>query len=206
MHTIAFLKGIALALIISVPLGPMALLCIKRSYRDGFWAGWATTIGIALGDMLFALVAGFGLSYITDLIHTYEKPIKLLGLLFLLMFGVYTMFTKLHSAKPHEHHASFIKSFYTAFFLTLSNILSLLGVIALVSWLTAAKLYGNVDTTLLAVGVFVGVFAWFTLINIVVHFFKERISTTTLNTINYVIGMSISIVALALLARLFLWA
>lgn len=204
MHALAFLKGIVIALIISIPLGPMALLCIKRTYRDGFWAGWATSLGIALGDTVFAIIAGFSLSFMLAFIHAHERIVNILGIIFLLLFGIYTIYSKLHVENPHERHVGFIKSLSTSFLLTLSNILGFVGVIALISWLTATKTYGNLDVYLLAAGVFIGVLTWFSGINFFVHVFKEKLKVQILNRINKYIGFAICSIAIIMIIRLFL--
>lgn len=204
MYAPTFFHGIAIALIVSVPLGPMALLCIKRTYSHGFWAGWATSLGIASGDTIFALIAGLSLSFLTDKIEQYKNPISLLGVIFLLGFGLFTIYSKIEPNRQNEKKLSFSKSYYTSLILSLSNLLTLLGMVALASWFSATECQPKADTLLMATGVFIGVLSWFTMINILLHFLKDRVKIDALNKINKIIGTGICLVSILMLIRLYL--
>lgn len=201
MHGVAFLQGVTIALIISVPLGPMALLCVRRTYRDGFWIGWGTSLGIALGDTIFATVAVFSLSFLLDTIHLYERKITIFGIIFLFLFGLFTIFSKIKPLKRDERQIGFFTSFYTSLLLTFSNLLTLVGIIALISWFNTE---GRLDMSLMTTGIFSGVLGWFTLLNIIIYFFKEKIDPATLNKINKIIGIGICAISILMLLRLFL--
>lgn len=203
MHLIFFLKGLAISLLIAVPLGPMALLCIKRTYRDGFWAGWATSLGIALGDAIFATIAGLSLTFLLEKIKQYEKIIELIGIIILFAFGVFTIFSKVTQPKQHEKRHGFTRNLYTSILLTLSNVLTLLGLIAMFSWLGAINHTNYKDTFSAILGVFTGVLGWFTGVNLFIHFFKEKISSRFLSILNKIFGITICFGAILMLFRLF---
>lgn len=201
-HILPFLKGLLIALIVAVPLGPMAILAIKRSFNYGFLSGWATALGIAIGDTIFAIIAGFSLTFLMDKIRIYEKPIEIIGALLLFGFGVFTYCSKVTRAKDHEHKAGFFGSLTTSVILTLSNILTLLGFIALFSWVGMSTQENYLDTSITIAGVFIGILSWFTLINILIHLFKSKLDLKILNITNKVFGIGICGASIMMLIKL----
>ena len=64
------LKGILIGIIASAPMGPVGILCIQRTLNKGRWYGFATGLGAAISDMLYALITGLGMSFIMDFISS----------------------------------------------------------------------------------------------------------------------------------------
>ena len=67
------IEGVAIGFLIAVPVGPAAVLCIRRSIPVGAVAGYMTGIGAALGDAVFGAVAAFGLSFVEQFVHERER-------------------------------------------------------------------------------------------------------------------------------------
>ncbi|MDD4952426.1 MAG: lysine transporter LysE, partial [Desulfovibrionaceae bacterium] len=65
MYPIYFLKGLAIGLSISAPVGPIGLLCIQRTLAGGRRSGLASGLGAAVADTFYGCVAGFGLSFVS---------------------------------------------------------------------------------------------------------------------------------------------
>ena len=84
-------KGLLVGIIASAPMGPVGVLCIQRTIRKGRAYGIATGAGAALSDILYAIVTGFGMSFVMDFIDNKENLfwLKLLGSVMLLFFGLY---------------------------------------------------------------------------------------------------------------------
>ena len=62
------LKGVLIGIIASAPMGPVGVLCIQRTLNKGRWYGFVTGIGAAMSDIIYAMLTGFGMSFIMDLI------------------------------------------------------------------------------------------------------------------------------------------
>jgi threonine/homoserine/homoserine lactone efflux protein len=58
-------KGIAIGLSIAAPVGPIGVLCIRRSLADGRQVGLATGMGAATADAVYGSIAGFGLTAVS---------------------------------------------------------------------------------------------------------------------------------------------
>ena len=59
---IYIIKGIIIGIVASAPMGPVGILCIRRTIKKGRIYGLATGAGAALSDVFYALITGFGLS------------------------------------------------------------------------------------------------------------------------------------------------
>lgn len=81
-------KGMGLGFAIAAPVGPIGLLCIRRSLAQGRWMGLATGLGAATADGLYGAVAGFGLTAVADLLIAQATVLRIVGAISLL-FGVY---------------------------------------------------------------------------------------------------------------------
>ena len=83
-----FLQGLAFGLAMAVPVGPIGLLCIRRSLEDGFAVGFATGLGAAVADAGYGAVAAFGLTVISAFLLAWQTPLALAGGVFLIWLGI----------------------------------------------------------------------------------------------------------------------
>src|ERR1700753_143366 len=73
------ISGVIMGLIAAVPIGPVNLICIRRTFAFGPLNGFVSGLGAALGDGIFAAITGFGLTWIAQLIEGYATIIELIG-------------------------------------------------------------------------------------------------------------------------------
>ena len=83
------LRGLAIGILISAPMGPIGVLCIQRTLNKGQWAGFFTGVGAAMSDIIYCMLTGLGMSFIIDFIETNQNIIQILGSIVLLVFGAY---------------------------------------------------------------------------------------------------------------------
>lgn len=86
------LTGWAIGLVAAVPIGPVNLICIRRTLQFGRLYGFMSGLGAALGDGLFACIAGFSLTAISQLIAGYSTPLQIIGGIMLVVIGVRMFF------------------------------------------------------------------------------------------------------------------
>src|ERR1043166_6651760 len=84
------MSGIVMGLIAAVPIGPVNLICIRRSFAFGPLNGFVSGLGAALGDGVFAAITGLGLTWVAQLIEGYATIIELIGGAMLVFFGFRT--------------------------------------------------------------------------------------------------------------------
>src|SRR3982751_3216677 len=85
------MSGIVMGLIAAVPIGPVNLICIRRSFAFGPLNGFVSGLGAALGDGLFAAIMGFGLTWIAQMIEGYATIIELTGGAIMVWMGYKTL-------------------------------------------------------------------------------------------------------------------
>nr|WP_320058054.1 LysE family transporter [uncultured Bacteroides sp.] len=117
------IKGFIIGVVVSAPLGPVGVLCIQRTLNKGRWYGFVTGLGASLSDIAYALLTGYGMSFIFDFINANIFYLQLLGSVMLLAFGYYTFRSNpVQSIRPaSSSKGTYFHNFITAFAVTLSN-------------------------------------------------------------------------------------
>lgn len=160
-------------MIISAPIGPVGVLCIQRTVNNGRLSGIISGVAAAIGDSIFAIIAAFGLSFISSTIVENESWIRIFGGIILLYFGLRVYSTKPRDCSAEQDKINHFGTFGSAFMLTISNplvILSILAVFSILGIVNPAASYSS--TALLVFGVFTGaVFLYLLVCN---FFFNHR--------------------------------
>ena len=118
-------KGMLIGVIASAPMGPVGILCVQRTLNKGRWFGFATGIGAAVSDIIYAAFAGFGMSFVMDFITNDQNRfyLQIGGSILLLCFGWYTYHTdptqKMHQSGKQQ--GTLWYNTWTAFLVTFSN-------------------------------------------------------------------------------------
>lgn len=121
---IYIIKGVIIGVVASAPMGPVGILCLRRTIKKGRIYGLATGAGAALSDLFYALITGFGLSLIPFLTEGENVFwVKLVGGAMLMGFGVYMFRTgpRVTAHPESKSKGSIFRNFITSFFITLCN-------------------------------------------------------------------------------------
>jgi threonine/homoserine/homoserine lactone efflux protein len=183
-------KGIVIGIIVSAPLGPVGVLCIQRTLNKGRWYGFVTGIGAAISDIFYALLTGFGMSFVFDYVQQNMYYLQLLGSLMLLGFGIYTFRSNpVNSIRTiSANKGTYVHNMVTAFFVTLSNpliIFLFIGLFARFSFVSNT-IY---ESFTLYAAIAVGALLWWFFITTVVSKLRERFDVRGVWIINRVIGV-----------------
>ena len=121
-------KGMLIGIIASAPMGPVGVLCLQRTINKGRWYGFVTGCGAALSDLFYALITGYGMSFVFNYVSNNIFYLQLFGSILLLFFGYYTFRSNPVKAlrAPSGKKGSYMHNFLTAFLVTLSNPLIIL--------------------------------------------------------------------------------
>ena len=134
------IKGLMVGIIASAPMGPVGILCIQRTIQKGRTYGIVTGAGAALSDIIYALITGFGMSFVMEIIDNEQNIfwMKLIGSLMLFSFGIYMFRTDPRKClRPSmKKRGTLLHNFTTALLVTLSNPLIIFLFIALFNMLT----------------------------------------------------------------------
>src|SRR5258708_13308424 len=122
MLFVFFLKGIAVGLVIAVPVGPVGVLCIRRTIFEGRLFGFLSGLGAATADTIFGIIAGFGLTVISDLLLDYQEWMRAAGGLFLVYIGVSALRKRIVRPQKVEKNADkLLGAYLSTFLLTTPN-------------------------------------------------------------------------------------
>lgn len=119
-------KGILIGLVASAPMGPVGVLCIQRTLNKGRWYGFMTGIGACVSDIIYALITGFGMSFVMDFVGNEHNRfvLQLSGSVVLLLFGIYCYRSNptknMHQSSKNQK-GTLVHNGITAFLVTLSN-------------------------------------------------------------------------------------
>jgi threonine/homoserine/homoserine lactone efflux protein len=197
------LRGLAIGFSIAAPVGPIGVLCIRRTLSDGRAAGLACGLGAAVADAAYGCIAAFGLTLISDFFVGQRYWLQLGGGIFLCWLGIRTFV-----AAPSERAAQvggrgLAAAFASTFVLTLTNpmtILSFAAVFAALGLGNASGRYG--DAVVLVGGVFLGSAAWWLLLSAGVGLLGRRLDGGGLRWVNRVSGAVITGFGIGALATL----
>ncbi len=186
-----FLKGIVIGFSIAAPVGPIGILTIKRSLDHGPVAGLATGMGAATADAVYGCVAGFGLTFISNLLLSFQTWLLLAGGIFLCGLGIATL-KKISPAqkKTRPLFKGYLPSYLSAFFLTLTNPVTIMGFMAIFAGLgLGATVHGYSGASSLVFGVFLGSCLWWMLLTFGVGQLKQKLNDRIHKYINQASGM-----------------
>ncbi|HWA69786.1 MAG TPA: LysE family transporter [Rhizomicrobium sp.] len=202
------LSGVAMGLIAAVPIGPVNLICIRRSFAFGPLNGFMSGLGAALGDGVFAAVTGFGLTWIAQLIEGYATIIELIGGAMMVWFGWKTFFAppQPRCAEDGADNGStnLARAMLSTFALTITNPATLLfftGMFASLGGLTGGA--GSfTDASLVVAGVVGGSAGWWLALTTVIGIFHARIDEGAMKGINRGSGVLVALFGLVVLVHL----
>lgn len=192
METLYYLKGLILGISVAAPVGPIGIICMRRTLAQGRMIGFVSGLGAATADAIYGIIAGFGLAVITNFLIGQQFWIQLAGGLFLCYLGIRTLTSKALHTTTDTQRKNMMGAFLSVFILTLTNPMTILSFIAIFAGLGISSAESNTGSALLLVlGVFCGSTLWWLLLSSGVGLLKERIKTNTVTIINRLSGVII---------------
>ncbi len=209
----AALRGLALGFAIAAPVGPIGVLCIRRTLADGRLVGFVTGLGAATADAFYGGVAAFGVSAISLFLSGARLWIHLIGAAFIAWLGARAMLAR-SGASGGPDIASDTETptntwrgwrlglaWLTTLGLTLTNpatILSFAAVFAGVGLVNASAPVAIASATV--AGVFLGSTLWWLILSFSVSLARSRLTANAMRWVNRVSGiMLLGFAAYALL-------
>lgn len=200
-----FLQGFAIGFAIAVPVGPIALLCIRRTIIDGRIAGFVTGLGAATADTIFGVIVALGLTAILDFLQRHHGTIQLIGGIFLVIIGILNCRAKAPVASNAQpvHARNLTVAYFTTTLLTLANPITIVAFIALFStWGLSADSRSLFESGWLIAGVFLGSALWWLLLTLLARWLGGKLNERSLRIINIVSGIAIGLIGVWQLVQL----
>jgi threonine/homoserine/homoserine lactone efflux protein len=194
-------KGIIIGILVSAPMGPIGLLCIRRTLNKDRWHGFFSGAGAAASDLLYAIITCMGMGIVVSFVEDNQFILKIVGSILLFFYGIYTFCSNpsknLKKTKEKTRTTSYSQDLITAFLLTLSNPLIILIYIALFARfnfiLPDDKLYSMILGLL---SIIIGALTWWFAITCFVGKLRKIFNVRGLWLMNKIVGSIIMLLSL----------
>ena len=198
---LAFLfKGLILGFSVAAPVGPIGVLCINRTIDKSYFSGLVSGLGAATADLIYGLIAGFGLTIISNFLIAQKLWMQIFGLLFLFYVGIKTLFQKPQFESNKVGNKSLVKDYITTFLLTITNPMTVLFFLAVFAGLGLSNAENiKLAPILLVTGVFVGSGIWWLFLSSLTYKLKNKIGNGIIKQINLISGITILMFAIMIL-------
>ena len=196
------MKGFLIGVLASAPMGPVGILTVQRTLNKGQWEGFATGVGASVSDILYAIITGYFMYLVVDII---EDPItalwiKVIGSVLLFIFGVYT-YRSIPKQKvvdrvaPVETKNKLTGFAISGFIITVSNPLIVLLFVALYGQFTFILVGNWIAQTMGYIFIMVGALTWWYALTWLVDKVRARFSNQVIWRLNRIIGIIVMAVS-----------
>lgn len=195
-------QGFLLGFVVSMPIGPIGLLCIQRTLSHGWLRGMSAGIGATLADLIYAGMVGFGITIVSDFLVEWAAWLPLPAAGLVLFLGYRAISTPVVEGDAAKAGRSAYATAAASFSLMLGNPLTLVGFTAVFAALGGAtRITGTTSASLLVVGVFSGCLSWWAMLAGCAALLRKRFRPVALVWINRVSGIVLVAFGLWLLLK-----
>jgi len=189
----ALLKGISVGFAVAAPVGPIGILCIRRTLNDGRVAGIACGLGAAVADATYGMIVAGGLAA-TGLLLSYAGVLQVGGGVLIAVLGglsIRAFYSKNSQGRVEQasKKGGWFSAFSTTFALTLSNPMTILVFVGLIAGLGASSNSGPFAPYWLVLGIFVGSCLWWLFLVQVALVAKNRLNLSMMRWLDLISGV-----------------
>jgi threonine/homoserine/homoserine lactone efflux protein len=187
------LRGLAIGFSIAAPVGPIGVLCIRRTLAEGRASGLVSGLGAATADAIYGCIAGFGLTFISTFLVSQQAWLRLIGGVFLCYLGLKTLLAKPAEQAVLDKRNGLVAAYASTFFLTLTNPMTIISFAAIFAGLGLASASGDyVSAGVLVLGVFIGSALWWLILSGGVGIYRKKFNPKGLQWVNRMSGAIIT--------------
>ncbi|EST10830.1 LysE family translocator [Sporolactobacillus laevolacticus] len=185
MDLLVYLRGMILGLAIAAPVGPIGVLCIRRTLTAGRLYGLLSGIGAATADAVYGSIAAFGLTVVSRFLVGQQLWLQVIGGCFLCYLGIRTWRSKAADSPPQGAGKArkLLGAYTSTLALTLTNPMTIISFVSIFAGMGIAA-GSHVASMLIVFGVFCGSALWWLLLSVCVGHFREKMDTKLLGWIN----------------------
>ena len=186
MENLSFLiKGLLIGLSIAAPVGPIGVLCIRRTLAKGLISGLVSGLGAATADAFYGAVAGFGLAFISNFLISQQFWLRLIGGVFLVGLSIKIFLSKPSRETESNEDNAAVGDYASTFFLTLTNPATILSFAAIFAGLGLGSANGSyLSASVLVLGVFSGSALWWLILSGGVNALRRKLNEKALAWVN----------------------
>ena len=186
------MQGAIIGFAIAAPVGPIGILCMRRTLANGRGSGLASGLGAATADATYGGVAGFGVTIISTALVSQQVLIRLLGGVFLLLLGVRTVFS-VPRGLDRRSGGGLAGDYLSTLALTFSNPVTIVAFAAIFAGLGITGQGGDYTAAgFLVAGVFAGSALWWVILSTIVSVFRGALGQGRMRWVNRISGLVIA--------------
>jgi threonine/homoserine/homoserine lactone efflux protein len=195
-------RGWLIGFAIAAPVGPIGVLCIRRTLSDGRVTGFLSGLGAATADSTYGAIAAFGLTALQQALLRQQTWLRILGGLFLLYLGVRTFLAiPARTAAPASGRGGMLGAYLSTFVLTLTNPATILAFLVIFAgFRLGEQAHSYAGAVSIVLGVFLGSASWWLLLSTLVGLLRERFTANWMLWVNRLAGGVICAFGVAALA------
>ena len=181
-----FLKGIGAGFVVAAPVGPVAVLCVRRTLAQGALSGYVTGFGAAIADTFYGIVAAYGVSFVAGFLTDNDFWFRLIGGILLCVLAAKTLFTGPVEAQTQTTNGM-AGDFLSALIITGTNPITVIAfgvVFTSIGIAAAGETFERAEA--LIAGVFVGSMLWWATLTGIASLFRSRVNRSGIRWINRV--------------------
>ena len=187
------LRGILIGFSIAAPVGPIGVLCIRRTLAEGRATGFVSGLGAATADAIYGCIAGFGLTLVTRFLMDQQVWLRLFGGAFLCYLGLKTVLSRPAKQAASAKGSGLAGAYGSTFLLTLTNPMTILSFAAVFAGLGLASAEGSYASAgILVLGVFAGSALWWLMLSGGVSLLQGKFNARGLEWVNRISGVIIT--------------
>lgn len=195
------LQGLLIGFSIAAPVGPIGVLCIRRSLADGPRAGLVVGLGAATADAAYGCIAGFGLTAVSSFLIGQQFWLALLGGLFLCWLGFRTFTSAPAENAAEAKGGSLLSIYFSTFLLTFTNPATILSFVAIFAGMGLGTTPDYLTASIMVLGVFIGSALWWLLLSTGAGRIRSRVTPQWMQGINRFSGSILLAFGLYALSR-----
>jgi len=198
-------KGIIFGLIVTAPLGPLGILCIQRTINRGWLSGLITGVAAAFADIMYAIIAGFGVSVIANFLDQNQLTIRIVGGIIVAVLGVriYMSNPAKQFRRQKTQKRTYVSDFISGFLITITNPIVIVFFGAAFASLGLDEAESGKSVIITIIGVFIGAVGWWIGLTVLVNIFRDKINLRKLWWINKITGVFVAIFGLIIIVSAF---
>ncbi len=198
-----FIKAAVTGFVVSLPVGPVHILCIRRSLSHGRLSGFVSGLGAATVDSIYAGISAAGMSVVGELIIREEKLFYLIGGIFLCFLALKIYLSQPCAGEPPRNDRGLVTNYISTLVLTAANPMLVLVYAAVFAGLGLTMEAPSVLSILnLVSGVFAGAAIWWYISSGIYSLFRNKLGDRLIRWVNRISAIVIMLFGLAILARL----
>lgn len=196
------LRGFTVGVLSSITVGPVAVLCIKRTLNKSRHSGFISGLGVACADTLMAIIAFFFYAILHSQIEQYKHILSIVGGIFVVIVGVVIYLQKPSKKVNIDGSVQNTpwRDFASMFGFTMANFVTVIPyLLAFFAMFGVSSHQGTHDvasffSSVLIIGGFMGgAVLWWFLLTMLISLFRRSFRPHHMRTINRIAGIIIGL-------------